>query len=257
MADLTSIPTSELAGLRRRLEGGGGKDPLDSRDVGIASVLAGCSRAAALGVLQAVLAEREKRPDPTELVWTGPAPTYSGHRDTGVVLASLFAEARERVLLAGYSFDHGKEILAPLHEAMKQHGVETDLFINIAVADEDQPKLKSEAGRRAVVVKHVEGFLENNWPGSPYPRIHYDERPINSRLYASLHAKCVVVDDRAALVTSANFTNRGQERNVEVGALIRDPAFAKALAAQWHNALGHKLFATYESGSSEGGGVGG
>lgn len=39
-------------------------------------------------------------------------------------------------------------------------------------------------------------------------------------------------DEREALVTSANFTHRAQDRNVEVGALIRDPRFARALAAQ-------------------------
>jgi phosphatidylserine/phosphatidylglycerophosphate/cardiolipin synthase-like enzyme len=38
---------------------------------------------------------------------------------------------------------------------------------------------------------------------------------------ASLHAKCVLVDGTTALVTSANFTEAAQRRNVEVGMLIR------------------------------------
>ena len=41
-----------------------------------------------------------------------------------------------------------------------------------------------------------------------------------------MHAKSVVVDRRFWFVTSANFTRRGHERNVEVGALIEDPALA-------------------------------
>jgi phosphatidylserine/phosphatidylglycerophosphate/cardiolipin synthase-like enzyme len=52
-------------------------------------------------------------------------------------------------------------------------------------------------------------------------------------VWASLHAKCLVVDRRRALVGSANFTDRGQSRNVEVGAIVEDAAFAGELARQW------------------------
>jgi phosphatidylserine/phosphatidylglycerophosphate/cardiolipin synthase-like enzyme len=52
---------------------------------------------------------------------------------------------------------------------------------------------------------------------------------------ASLHAKCVVIDHRLALVTSANFTDRGQNRNIEAGVTIEDEAFARALERQWAN----------------------
>jgi phosphatidylserine/phosphatidylglycerophosphate/cardiolipin synthase-like enzyme len=34
-------------------------------------------------------------------------------------------------------------------------------------------------------------------------------------------------------VSSANFTERGQDRNIEVGVLIEDPSFASYLAGQW------------------------
>lgn len=51
--------------------------------------------------------------------------------------------------------------------------------------------------------------------------------------WASLHAKCIVIDNARTLVTSANFTNRGHTRNIEAGVLIEDKAFAEELAAQW------------------------
>ena len=50
---------------------------------------------------------------------------------------------------------------------------------------------------------------------------------------AALHAKCVVVDDARALVTSANFTEAAQTRNIEAGALVHDAVFAQALRAQF------------------------
>ncbi len=43
----------------------------------------------------------------------------------------------------------------------------------------------------------------------------------------------MVVDGVRAFVSSANFTQRGQERNIEVGVLIEDPSFAGYLAGQW------------------------
>ena len=57
-----------------------------------------------------------------------------------------------------------------------------------------------------------------------------------------LHAKCIVVDYRRALVTSANFTSRGQERNVEVGVLVESEKFARELVHQWRNAAEAGVF---------------
>ncbi|NCX99490.1 MAG: phospholipase, partial [Planctomycetia bacterium] len=47
---------------------------------------------------------------------------------------------------------------------------------------------------------------------------------------ASLHAKCVIVDRGRALVTSANFTDAAQRKNIEVGVDIRYPLAVARLA---------------------------
>jgi phosphatidylserine/phosphatidylglycerophosphate/cardiolipin synthase-like enzyme len=60
------------------------------------------------------------------------------------------------------------------------------------------------------------------------------------RVFASLHAKCVVVDGRWVFVTSANFTDRGQTRNIEVGVLLDDERLAAVLEAQF---VGGRWFA--------------
>lgn len=62
--------------------------------------------------------------------------------------------------------------------------------------------------------------------------VFYDPRQTAEREFVSLHAKCVVVDEHEVLLTSANFTNRGQTRNIELGVRIEDPGFATAVAAQ-------------------------
>ena len=64
------------------------------------------------------------------------------------------------------------------------------------------------------------------------PEVYYDPRSLeliqNKR--SSLHAKCIVVDEAVAFVSSANFTEAAQLRNIEVGALIRSGSFAGRLA---------------------------
>ena len=87
----------------------------------------------------------------------------------------------------------------------------------------------------AHLARHLGAFHANSWPfGEPRPRLFYDKRALTpGPPYCSLHAKCVVVDGPRAFVSSANFTQRGQERNIEVGVLIDDPTFAGFLAGQW------------------------
>ena len=48
-------------------------------------------------------------------------------------------------------------------------------------------------------------------------------------------ARAVSVDREKALVGSANFSNRGRDKNLEVGALVRDHHFVQSLAAAWED----------------------
>ncbi|MGH9321370.1 MAG: phospholipase D-like domain-containing protein [Vicinamibacteria bacterium] len=57
----------------------------------------------------------------------------------------------------------------------------------------------------------------------------------------SLHAKCVVVDDRLSLVTSANFTEAAHWRNIEAGVLVDDPRFAVNLRSQFDRLIAEGL----------------
>jgi phosphatidylserine/phosphatidylglycerophosphate/cardiolipin synthase-like enzyme len=43
---------------------------------------------------------------------------------------------------------------------------------------------------------------------------------------AALHAKCVVIDEFDLFVSSANFTEAAQQRNIEVGLRLRSPIVA-------------------------------
>lgn len=78
-------------------------------------------------------------------------------------------------------------------------------------------------------------YEAKDWPGSRRPEIYYDPRGVSTDPdgRASWHAKCVLVDDEVAFVTSANFTEWAQDRNVEAGALIRSRHFTSQLRTQF------------------------
>lgn len=221
---LAHIPTPLLERFLERVRAGRAGFPLSESSLlanGLASLAPAVATLNTFGVegsialMEAVLSERLRvRPMPPELVWTGPEARVSSARDTEIVLAELFGSARQSVLVAGFRFDSGARLLAPLHRVMKEHRVECSVFGDAT---------------------EVERFVSRNWPfGEPYPTLYRDVRT-NAR--ASLHAKCVVIDEERALVTSANFTDRGQTRNVEVGVLLHDATFARSLSAQWQSAV--------------------
>ena len=207
---------------------------------------------AVLAVVQAVRSERgHRRPPKLTLVWTGDDPGVGHSRHTRIVLPELFAGAREHVLVAGYSFDHGAQLFSALHEAMASHGVKADFFVDIGQLVErlraaasaakldwaalraplESAKLPQARGEAAVSL-----FFKLMWPfGDPRPRIYFDPRTAAPMSAVSLHAKCVVVDHRLSLITSANFTDRGQTRNFEAGVAIEDRGFAVSLERQWAN----------------------
>jgi len=237
-ASLKNVSTTVLGELRDAIASGLLRTPVDRASLvgfgirhqieAIEHALAGHKTAACLAVLDVALAEREDRKPTPELVWTGPEAPAGTARDTAVVLRSLFEGARESVLLAGYSFDHAEDVLAPLHRAMCEHQVGARFFVDI-------PQIEHHVVPDEHLTRFFKGFLIESWPfGEPRPRLHYDKRALRpGPPWCSLHAKCVVIDGTRAFVSSANFTQRGQERNIEVGVLIEDAGFASYLAGQW------------------------
>lgn len=236
---LSQVSSSALGRICEGLRKGSLSAPIDRAgllDFGIRNqldalltTLSGHGTKACIAILEAALTERLHRKPSPELVWTGPEGRTATARDTAVVLRALFEQARESVILAGYSFSHAHEVLEPLYDTMKKHGVQAMFFVNIPQIERAVPNPEDHAAF------HLQDFLRQNWPfADPKPRLYYDTRAlVPGPPYCSLHAKCVTVDGLRAFVSSANFTQRGQDRNIEAGVLIEDAAFAGSLANQW------------------------
>lgn len=175
-------------------------------------------------------ASAQGRSDRVELVWTGPEVGPTASRDTAVVVRELFDRAERSVLLAGFAIYDGRHIFNRLAVRMDQNAnLEVKMFLNVSRVPGD---VRSEAD---IVREFASRFAENHWPGRRFPELHYDPRALSldPTKRAVLHAKCVVVDDRWFFITSANFTEAAQERNIEAGVLIEDVVLAGALRGQF------------------------
>lgn len=183
-------------------------------------------------MLQRLSGERTRADDRyasvASLVWSGASEGQQAIRDTKVVLDELFHRAERHVLIATFVVYDGKSVFERLAARLRERPeIEVDLYVNLFSRD----------GRdEAEAVAHfVATFARDNWPSDvPSPSIYYDPGTLRrSGKQASLHAKCVVVDRRWAFVTSANFTEAAQERNIEAGVLLDHPRLAETLAGQF------------------------
>ena len=141
-----------------------------------------------------------------------------------------FSRAERHVLIATYVVYDGLSVFARLADRLRlRPEVNVDLYVN----------LPSDSGRhedeQADAARFLDHFARSHWPSDvPLPAIYYDpETRKHGARRATLHAKCVVVDGRWAFVTSANFTEAAQERNIEARVLLDHPRLADALAGQF------------------------
>ena len=168
--------------------------------------------------------------DRLQLVWTGPDVPGSVGRDTWVIVRDLFLKARKSLLISTFTVRKGHEVFRPIIDSqLLQAHLSVRLFINIARGGD------AASSDASIVSNFAKNFWLEHWPWRPRPFVYYDPRGISSSYgdRASLHAKCVVVDDEIAFVSSANFTEWAQERNIEAGVLVTDPIFAKLLKGQF------------------------
>jgi len=179
--------------------------------------------------LEMLYQDRRQRPvaeDLIDLVWTGPEAPGIVNRDTSVVVREMFRSAKESVLVAGYAVYQGHVVFKELGERMEQiPELPVKLYLDIQRPHHDQ------SSPAELVRVFAERFVRQEWPGRQLPKLYYDPRSLEAdqTKRTSLHAKCVVVDNEEAFVSSANFTEAAQTRNIEVGVLLRSSSFARKL----------------------------
>ncbi len=203
------------------------------RAIGIGVTPAGL--AFALRLLAGERTRRGADGDRAHLVWTGPEAPGSASRDTSVVVRELFASARSSVVVAGFVVVQGRALFETLARRRTEvPGLVVRMFLNVGRARGD------DADDAEILRRFADSFRRDDWPWDPPPAVFYDPRALSRDPgpRAVLHAKCVAVDDERAFVTSANFTEAAQERNIEAGVLVHSAAFARALRGQFEALVG-------------------
>lgn len=164
-----------------------------------------------------------------ELVVTGPD-ARDASRDTAVVVEQLFAEAQASVLIVGFALYKGVAIFRSLAERFNSiPSLDVTLCLDISRRGTDTTKDQD------LVAQFARDFMEKNWSGQRRPKMYFDPRGLSmdAKTRAVLHAKCIVVDNKSALVTSANPTPAAYKRNIEMGVIIRGGMIPKQIGSHF------------------------
>ncbi len=183
------------------------------------------------------LAEAESRRETPEFVWSGPEVHGLHARGTRQVLEASLASARGSVWLSTYVFFDGQQAFEPLARRMDEA---TELAVTVLLNIE---RKRGDTTRADDLVRRfADRFWNSDWPGARRPRVFYDPRSLEPGGPGGvLHAKALVVDDELVLLTSANLTEAALDRNIEMGVLLRDRAFAATVVAHFRGLVEREL----------------
>ncbi|HET6840598.1 MAG TPA: DISARM system phospholipase D-like protein DrmC [Candidatus Angelobacter sp.] len=175
--------------------------------------------ASTLELLAATMVDRPRIEDLVQLVATGPQVSGIANRDTSVVVSNLFSQAEKSVLVVGYAVYQGQKVFQSLATRMTER---PDLNVKMCL---DITRKPGDTSMESELVKRFcYHFRTTQWPtGARLPEIYYDPRSlaVDRMDAASLHAKSIVMDGEHVFISSANFTERGQTKNIELGLILR------------------------------------
>ncbi len=179
-------------------------------------------------------AARTRKPD---IVWSGPEVPGLHARDTRRVYEELMGSAERSILASTYAFFDGPKAFDVLARRM-----ETTPTLHVTLLLNIQRKRGDTTVSEELVRRFADRFWKADWPGSSRPIVFYDPRALDQEGPGGvLHAKAVVADDQVVFITSANLTEAALDRNIELGVLIRDRAFALTIGGYFRNLIDRDL----------------
>jgi nucleotide-binding universal stress UspA family protein len=192
-----SLATTAATSLARNLREVSSSRDVTGRDIRIAMASLAHGRMIATGNDKVI-----------EVVCTAPSRFGIPVRTTFATAVEMIRAARHETVMVGYVFTEGaRELLKELAEARRDRGVRVMLI-----------------GNR---MHECLPILDTIWPAdSPRPQIFTREIDPEDPM-AALHAKLLICDNDAALVTSANFSYHGLHENIEIGVKVRSAAMAR------------------------------
>ena len=155
------------------------------------------------------------------LVVTAPASFSIRAKSTKNTVDSLIKEAKASILITGYSLSDYFSELVDLIIQKSQEGVFVKFFVNNIENQASFDKICRYKGRFLKIYN--------------YPKQEGDAM-------AALHAKVISVDKDKTLITSANLSYHGQERNIELGTYVESKEIATQLDSVFTSLIFKKVF---------------
>ena len=159
-----------------------------------------------------------------ELVWTGPD-TAVPARATRQALVDLTREAKRTLLLVSFSAYRDQGILDELSGAMSRS---VEVILVLETTTDSRGGLDRDARLAFDELRPRASFYV--WPA--------EHRPTRGGL---LHAKTVIADQRAALISSANLSGAAMERNMELGVLVTGEPLPRLLEQHFRQLIADQV----------------
>lgn len=182
----------------------------------------------ALRVSVETLKRQESIKPHVELAWTYPGTGRPGLRTTGGVAREIIDSSNETLLIVGYSLTVDPTL----------SGLAAQTIDSIARAAERGVVVTAVLHRKANRLALLQAWRS----GVQAPSIF--TWPMSDDDKASVHAKVLVADRKNALVTSANLTYHGFERNIEMGVHVTGRV-AGELHDRIHDLIGNGELVTW------------
>ncbi len=180
-------------------------------------------------------AKTQKRSRPSAILHI----SQGAHEIAGKRIRELFANARESVLVAGYAVYQGQRVFQALADRMQEiPNLKVRMFLDIQRGPGDT------SAATELMLRFAERFRSQQWPEDrPLPEVFFDPRSLETDpgQRACLHAKCVVVDERQVFVSSANFTEAAQKKNLEIGLFIHSHSLASQVTSYFEELVAKGL----------------
>ena len=175
----------------------------------------------------------QRMADRVQLVWSPADLDHVDARDTSVIVQELFRAASHSVLITTYALDGGSKAEALFGELGQKMDANPALAVRL-VANVQRPHHNQDSDAH-LLRQFVRRLRDEVWPGQRLPEVFYDPRSlaVDAVKKVAMHAKCIVVDSRRTLLTSANFTEAAQDRNIEAGVVVEDRQFAERVERQF------------------------
>lgn len=148
-----------------------------------------------------------------QAIWTMPGHLVSASALT-TSTADLVANARLSIVCSTFNFQATSALWRALSHAASRPELSVRVYIDAGASS------APTAGPDA------QAIAEQLWPATVLRTREIDGRPVRN------HAKFVSVDHRFLVVTSANYSWSAENRNIELGVVLDDPALAEAVEAQ-------------------------